>query len=261
MSVVHVSDEYQIPRGRVYFDPFDINGATTGEEEFGNCPSFTVKIETDKLEHFKATTGLKEKDDSRVVQVNRTASVTCDNVSLENLAKFISGQVEDVSQTNTAVTDHVMAVVPGRFYQLGQSSSNPTGDRNISTLVVENSGGGTTYDEGDDYNVDLVKGRLQIVDGGAIVAGNIQVSYAKAAKTWKRVSTGDASELKGAVRVIADNAGSTNRDYYFPSCVLKPSGDLPVIAGDAKYVEMQFDLEVLTPANGSAIYLDDAPLA
>ena len=34
-----------------------------------------------------------------------------------------------------------------------------------------------------------------------------------------------------------------------------------MIAEEAEYVTMEFELEVLTPANGSAIYLDDAPVA
>ena len=93
MALIHTSNEYQIPRGRLYWDPRNALDALTGEEEFGNCPSFNIAIETEKLEHFSSQTGLREKDDSRVVQVNRTATVTCDNVSFDNLAKYLSGQV------------------------------------------------------------------------------------------------------------------------------------------------------------------------
>ena len=78
MALIHTSNEYQIPRGRLYWDPRNALDALTGEEEFGNCPSFSISIETEKLEHFSSQTGLREKDDSRVVQVNRTATVTCD---------------------------------------------------------------------------------------------------------------------------------------------------------------------------------------
>lgn len=261
MALIHTSNEYQIPRGRLYWDPRNALDQLTGEEEFGNCPSFNIAIETEKLEHFSSQTGLREKDDSRVVQVNRTATVTCDNVSFENLAKYLSGQVETVTQTVDPVSAVTMAVIPGRFYQLGRTDANPAGDRNISSLVVTDSTAVTTYVAGEDYEVDLVKGRLQIRADGAIVAGDIKVSYSKPAKTWKRIKTGQASELRGAIRVVSDNAGSTNRDYYMPLCILKPAGELPVIAEEAEYVTMEFELEVLTPANGSAIYLDDAPVA
>lgn len=261
MALIHTSNEYQIPRGRVYFDLRDALDALTGEEEFGNCPSFAISIETEKLEHFSSQTGLREKDDSRVVQVNRTASVTCDNVSFENLARYMSGQVETVNQASGTVTDAVIAVIPGRFYQLGRTDANPAGDRNISALVVTNSAGTTTYVAGTDYAVDLTKARLQILASGTIVAGDIKVDYTKPAKTWKRIKTGAASELRGAIRVVSDNAGATNRDYYMPLCILKPTGELPIVAEEAEYVTMEFELEVLTPSNGSAIYLDDAPVA
>lgn len=261
MALIHTSNEYQIPRGRVYFDLRDALDALTGEEEFGNCPSFSIAIETEKLEHFSSQTGLREKDDSRVVQVNRTAAITCDNVSFENLRKYLSGQIETVSQASGSVTDAVMAVIPGRFYQLGLTNANPAGDRNITALMVKDSAGTTTYVAGTDYAVDLTKGRLQILATGAITAGDIKVSYTKPAKTWKRIKTGAASELRGAIRVVSDNAGATNRDYYMPLCILKPSGELPIVAEQAEYVTMDFELEVLTPSNGSAIYLDDAPVA
>ena len=172
MALIHVASEYQIPRGRVYFDPVDANDAPTGEESFGNCPSFSVAIETEKLEHFSSETGLREKDDSRVVEVNRTATVTCDNVSFLNLARYLSGQVEEVEQASGTVTAASMTVVPGRYYQLGHTGGNPAGDRNISALTVTNVGATVTYVENTDYAVDLVKGRLQILDTGTIVAGN-----------------------------------------------------------------------------------------
>ena len=46
MALIHETNQYQIPRGRVYFDPFDANGNPTGEREFGNCPDFSVSVES-----------------------------------------------------------------------------------------------------------------------------------------------------------------------------------------------------------------------
>ena len=38
MPIQHVKSEYLIPRGKVYFDPFDANEQLTGEFPLGNCP-------------------------------------------------------------------------------------------------------------------------------------------------------------------------------------------------------------------------------
>ena len=262
MALTYAKNQYTIPRGRVFFNP--INNATDeylGEIYLGNCPSFGISIETEKAEHYSSETGLREKDASVVLEVKRSGSLTCDNMSMSNVALFLSGSTGTITQAAGTVTDEEVKVVPGRYYQLGLSPATPVGARNVSAVAVKDSTGVTTYVAGTDYNVDLVKGRLQILDTGTIVAGNIKVSYDKPAKTWKRIKTGQASELRGAIRVVSDNAGATNRDYYMPLCILKPAGELPVIAEEAEYVTMEFELEVLTPANGSAIYLDDAPVA
>ena len=261
MPIQHTTNQYLISRGRVYFDPYDASEQLTGEIDLGNCPGLSVTINTEKKDHFSSQTGLRQKDATWLLQVDRTGTLSCDNFSPANASLWLAGQVETKTQAATPVTGELRGVLPGRQYQLGATAANPLGVRNVSAVTVKNEAGTTTYAAGTDYNVDLVKGRLQILEAGAIVAGNIKVSYDKPAKTWKRIKTGQASELRGAIRVVSDNAGATNRDYYMPLCILKPAGELPVIAEEAEYVTMEFELEVLTPANGSAIYLDDAPVA
>lgn len=94
MAIIHVTNRYAIPRGRVYFDRFDAAGLPTGEIAMGNCPGFTFTTDTEKAEHFSSETGLSEKDAALIVRVNRTGSLTCDNFSTDNLALFVSGSTE-----------------------------------------------------------------------------------------------------------------------------------------------------------------------
>ena len=259
MALIHDTNQYQIPRGRVYFDPFDANGNPTGEREFGNCPGFSVSVETTNIDHYASTGGLREKDGSWVLEVNRSGALTCDNLSGANVALFLSGEEDTVSQTNTAVTDETIKVIPGRTYQLGKTTANPAGHRNVSAVVVTNSAGTTTYVLGTDYALDAALGRLQILASGTIVAGDIKVDYAKPAATWARVKTGSKSELSGALRVIADNAAGENRDWYMPKVTLTPNGELPIISDATDVASMEFTVEVLKPANGEAIYIDGRP--
>jgi hypothetical protein len=261
--LIYDDSEYTIPRGIAFFDPILADGTNEGEDDMGNVPSITLNIASEQAPHYSSRKGIREKDTSTLVQIDRTGVVTCDNLSAANALRWFSAEQVTQSQTADPVADEVMAVIPGRFYQLGKTAANPAGHRNIAALVVTDGDevSPVTYVAGTDYAVDLVSGRLQILSTGSIVAGDISVSYTKGVKTWTQIKTGNDAELAGSLRVIADNATGPNRDYYMPSVKLKPRGDFPVITSDTQYITMEFDLEVLTPANGSAIYLDDQPVA
>lgn len=262
MALTYSQNKYTIPRGRVFFDP--INTATDeymGELYMGNCPSLGLSIETEKAEHYSSETGLREKDASVVLEVKRTGSLTCDNMSGTNVALFLSGSTGTITQAGASVTDEVIDVIPGRYYQLGLGVSTPVGARKVSAVVVTNSAGTTTYVAGTDYMLDADRGRLQILATGTIVAGEIKVDYTKAATTWEGIRSGAAGELLGALRIVSDNATGDQRDFYMPRVSLVPSGEIPVIAEGTDFAQMTFDADVLKPANGEAIYVDGMPLA
>lgn len=262
MPIVHISNEYAIPRGRVYFDPFDANGLPTGEIPLGNCPGFTFTAETEKAEHYSSEAGLAEKDAALIVKVNRTGSLTCDNFSLDNLALFVSGSKETQAQAAGDVTGEAHTVQQGRIYQLGVSNTAPAGVRNITDVVVKSSDGLTTYVLGEAYNTDLELGRIQIIKGGPIAdATAIKVDYKTTLKSWQRVKSGATAEVSGALRVIADNASGTNRDWYMPKVTLTPSGEIPIIQEGTDFTTMEFGVEVLKSANREALYIDGRPAA
>lgn len=262
MPIVHIKNEYSIPRGRVYFDRFDANGLPTGEIPMGNCPGFTFTADTEKAEHFSSEAGLAEKDAAMIVKVNRTGALTCDNFSNDNIALFVSGEKESQAQEAGDVVDEVHTVLPGRLFQLGVSNEAPTGVRHVSDVVVKSADGLTTYAFGVDYQTDLELGRLQILAGGAIVASTaIKVSYKTTIKSWMRIKSGATAEVSGALRVIADNASGSNRDWFMPYVTLTPSGDIPVIQEGTEFTSMEFGVEVLKAANREALYIDGRPMA
>jgi len=260
MALQFAKNEYAIPRGRVFFNPKNIaTDQYTGEIYLGNCPGFAIAIETTKAEHFSSETGLRQKDESILVEVKRTGSITCDNMNAKNVAMYLSGTFGPINQAAGNVTGEALTVIPGRFYQLGASATAPVGVRKVSDVEVKSEDGVTTYAAGSDYMLEADRGILQILEGGTITAGKIAVDYQHAAATWMGVRTGSEGEIKGSLRVASDNATGENRDFFMPEVSLVPSGNLPVIAEGTDFTQMQFDADVLKPANGEAIYVDGVP--
>lgn len=263
MAIQNVTNEYVIPRGRAYFDPYDANDELTGEVPFGNTPGVSVSISETRAPHYSSEAGLSEKDKDEPVRVDRTGKLNCDNFSTANAALWLSADVETITQTATAVSGEMRNVIPGREYQLGATPAKPLGVRGVTSITVKNEDGTTTYVAGVDYNVDNETGRVQIIAGGAIVAGKVQFGYTPVAGTYQASKTGGSAKRTGALRIVSANATGKNRDYYMPKVTLSADGDLTLIAegSSTDYISMAFALEVLKPANGQAIYCDGRPVA
>ena len=263
MAISNVTNEYSIPRGRVYFDRFDSAGNKTGERQLGNAPSFTLEIASEKAEHYSSETGLRQRDASIVLQVDRTATLTIDNMSLENVAMFFAG---DLSTVNQAAVENIVEnfeVKVGHIYQLG-AATNPSGVRAVANVVVTDGAAGTpvTMTLGDDYELDAAMGRIKVIAGGLLSDGDsIEVTYDTTAVTSQRAATGATTEISGAFRCISDNASGVNRDFYMPSVTLSPNGSIPIIADGTDFTTMEFTLDVLKPTDAEALYIDGRPEA
>lgn len=249
--------QYAILSGEMYFEPL-VDGVYQGERYLGNAPSAELSIEPQKLDHYDADTNEVSKDFSFATRVDRAMALTLDDMSEENAALFFSATASTVTQTAVAVTDELHADVQlGRYYQLGQNSSNPTGVRNVGTVSVKV--GAVVMDITDDYLLDATRGRIYIVSGGAIIAGDdILVTYTPAANTRRRLASGAGTTVEGRMRFLANNLAGANRDYYFPSVSITPSGSFQLKGGgeNPQVGTLTLAVEILKPANAEAIYID-----
>lgn len=261
MAFKQLESEYAIPRGRVFFNPRGADGKLKGERPLGNCPEVTISISSTKAEHFSSETRASRRDRNRTVRVTRAGKLTVDNLDSANRAMILSGTLAKVSQTAETIADEQMDVVPGCYYQLGATEANPIGARLVSDVVLSPSGAGQAFELGKDYALDAGTGRIQILEGGAITAAKIKAAYKREAAKWERIETGPDGEVSGALRVVSDMVDGKDRDHYMPSVTLTPSGDFALVNSEEAYMEAEFDLDVLEPANGPAIYCDGRAVA
>ncbi|MBK3745540.1 hypothetical protein G3A39_40995 [Paraburkholderia aspalathi] len=258
-----MANNLTLGRGELWFSKFKPGTRTPeGERYIGNSPEFNATIESETLDHFDSDHGVNEKDESITTQTNRSGSLVTDNVSKENIALFFLGSETALTITaETVAAEKHNGVIPGLTYQLGMTALNPSGARNISTdtpaVVTDGDTPATTYVAGTDYVLNADLGRLEIVKGGAIVAGsNITVDYSVEAGTRDRIISGSEA-VSGALRYIAFNPVGANFDWYMPFVKLSPNGDYN-LKGD-EWQSIPFSVEILKNAPMEAIYIDGRP--
>lgn len=250
---IYILDELVIPRGIVYFDPFDAAGATTGEVDLGETGGASLSPTTESLQYFSSRSKLRQETRNVATSIARQFTLTIDSINMQNLALFTIADLSVINQAATPVTNEPFTVKQGRWYQLGGN----TPARNVGSVLVTGSTGTPTYVLNTDYVLDAANGRVQIVVGGGIAdATLIHVDYTPTAETRNRASAGTEAK-RGSLRVISDNAEGRNRDWWFPSVIMQPSGEMPIISADDAWAQMQFNIGVQKKVGLSALYVDD----
>ncbi|SON54318.1 hypothetical protein HDIA_0777 [Hartmannibacter diazotrophicus] len=259
------SENYVLGRGEVLFGRFkDGTQTPEGYRYLGNTPEFGLTIESQAQDHYNSDRGIREKDLSITLEVNRTGQMVADEIDLDNLSYFFFSAAgkETVAQAGGAVTGFsIPDAIPGRTYQLGESASNPIGDLNIaaSGFVVNDDTTPTpvTFTAGDDYVLDGERGHLTIVEGGAITEGtNLEVDYTVTASSYDRVLSG-SEKVEGALKFITRNATGPDRVFTMPHVTLAPNGDYNLKGDD--WQQIPFTLDILRKGNLEAIYLNGLP--
>lgn len=263
-------NNYTLGRGEVYVDRLlnTTTFASEGERYIGNTPEFNLTISQEVLDHFSSDRGIREKDESVPLQVNRTGSMVCDNIDEENVALFFFGSKSEVSEAGGAETYEFGPVTQGRYYQLGVSDARPAGVKGVvgetddsnsagafSLFEADsNSVGGTPYVAGTDYVLDADLGRVYIVPGGGIADNtNLLASYTVKAQTFDRVISG-SEPVECSIRFIAFNPVGDDIDYFLPYCKISPNGDYALKSDE--WQQIPFSVEVLKRSDREAIYAD-----
>jgi hypothetical protein len=226
----------------------------------GNTPEFAINFEETTLDHYSSDFGIKEKDESVTLEVNRTGNFTTDRVSPSNLALFLLGSASALTQAALATQTETFAgagVFLGAYLQVGKSASNIVGVRGITVTSVTDVGAVTTYTEGTDYRVIGQSGMIEVLESGTIVEGDdLVVNYDIEAQTRNRIISGN-TPFDGALQYIEANPVGENRVILMPRVRLRANGDFALKTDE--WQALPFSVEILKLPNYEAVYVDGEP--
>ena len=164
-----------------------VTGEPLGFLPLGNIPELTLNIEVSKFEHKESESGARLIDLTLTTEKKGTFEFTVENLSLDNLAMGLWGETVTVPSGSVAVgtpeTITLGKFMAGAQYALKHSR--------VTTFVLKDSTGVTTYVLDTDYTLDAVNGTFTPKAGGAIATATalagvtVKASYEYAA--YKRV--------------------------------------------------------------------------
>lgn len=256
-------NNYTLGRGKVYISRY-ANGVADGAYRYiGNTPEFSLNIESETLDHYSSDEGIREKDDSVPLEVNRTGSMTTDNIDPSNVALFFFGSESVITQASVASSVETLSTIEaGNGYKLGVTAGNPAGFFGIDPtgfqVNVNPAASGTLLVVDVDYEIDYENGMIHFLDGSllAVDGVDIDVTYAVAASTRSRVISG-SEPIECAIRYVTKNPKGDNCSFFFPYVKLTPNGDY-ALKGD-EWQQIPLSMEILKPTNAEAIYRDGKP--
>lgn len=252
--------DYTLGRGELELALSTVQGvpppANSAFRYVGNSPELSMTQSSTKLDHYDSDHGLKVKDDSVVLQFDRTGKMTLDSMDVENMATFFIGNKQAVAQTALTGTSEALFPTKGYRFQLG-TSILPTGLRGITNLVVKlTATPATVYVAGTDYVLDPDSGMVTIPLGSAIADGiSITATFDSAASTRVQIVTVQNALVEASMRFRGKNPKGTVYDYYWPYVQVTPDGDF-AMKGDT-WLQMGFTFDILPPPDGRAsMYID-----
>lgn len=255
---------YTLGRGRIYFGRF-LPGTRTvdsgGLRYVGNTPEFNLSSDSDQLDHYDADGPTRVKDDSALLELNRSGTLITDHISPDNLALLFGGVATVVEQA--AITDGeatLEGVRRGHRYQIGRTAQNPAGVRGVEITAV--TAGAAPLVEGVDYRFDGETGGFYILPGSTVVdedgTVDVEITYSAPAVSYHQVTSGDNAQIEGELFYEATNSKGARFDYLMPYVTLRPEGDF-ALKGD-EWQQIPFAIEVLKLNDSTeAIYTNGRP--
>lgn len=252
---------YTLGRGKLHFAQFlPDSQIQSGFRYIGNTPSINMTSESENLDHYSSDEGIRNKDESVLLQLDRSGSFTTDSIQPANMAMLLLGDYSTVVTAAGTGTTTVIAgdtVKQGLTYQLGVSALAPAGARMVSNVEVANTATpATEYVAGTDYVVDTARGLLTILEtatGGIPDGTGITITFDVGASERIQV-VGGSKTIEGALMYVSANPAGQQFDYLWPWVKITPNGDFE-LKGD-EWQTLPFSFEVLSKSPLAPVYIN-----
>ena len=226
--------------GDLLIDILTDDGAETGLQLKGDCPSMSIKTDAE----IKELLGHGRTNDGQVLaSVVRakpaTMSFTLGQVDQDAFAMAFFGTNAAFTQAATPLVDSPVTTIEDRWVEIGKMR--------LSSVVVENTGGTVIYVLGTDYELNERLGMIMALSTGAITAGQVvNVSATVAAISGSKITGMTKSNIRARI-VMDGNDLASGRDYklVIHRARLASTGDM-TIQGE-NFLEVKFDGTMETP--------------
>lgn len=237
-------EDYTLGGGSLFVGLLDASTgleSAAGLRNMGNIPEFSLNINIEELLHKSTEFGVRTTDKRIVVERDLNISFSTDEISGQNLALFLQGSTQSV--TNPAVAGFGPVVVSasvelGRWYNIVNASGVRARDITTGSVTAIETAGPTNLVLGTDYELDLKHGRIFLLSTATNIAQGESLSVtiaaiAGAAGTIDQVDAFTGSSQSYVVQFIQnDGCGGNDREFLFHSVSLSPDGDAGLIGED-----------------------------
>lgn len=228
--------------GEVYIDVLNADGSRTGERYVGDSTGARISAATQRTTIYGGDGAVAPVLLDRITSLSHTMVVTIQDMSVENIALFLAGDVQDLAQINTAVAyaaPEEFLVQKGRWYQLGVKTGQLAGAHKVKSATLKFSvtakgaakPAENTFKLASDASIedkivaDPDRGRF-FYKPDADADQKVWVIYEPDVPARKGASAGALKEIKAAVRYIEDAAGDDKgSNWYIRQATIGASGE------------------------------------
>src|SRR5690606_31877447 len=187
MSDTRVNN-YVLGAGRLFFAPVAEDGSVRAERYIGNTPGFEISVESTRINLYDSDGPTAEKVEDVGTHVVRSSVILCNNISDENHARCVIGELSSITSTSgPAIGEDIGVVEADPSYQLGVSDATPAGKRALSNVELYDENG--AFEEGVDYILEADLGRFYVRPEGSMAGKSIEADYETTDGSISRIVT------------------------------------------------------------------------